>query len=304
MPELPDLTAYVEALDRFIGGRAIESIRQATPFLVRTWDPPLSAASGRRVTSVERIAKRIVIGVEGDLFLVIHLMIAGRFHWKKRGAAIARRTDHLALDFDHGSLFLTEASTKKRASLYVVQGRAALRAHDPGGVEPLLASRPDFKARLLVENHTVKRSLTDPRLFAGIGNAYSDEILHRAKLSPLVWTRRLDDHEISRLHDATVSTLGEWCERLRAQWGERFPEKVTAFHPDLAVHGKAKRPCPACATPVQKIKYADNECNYCPACQTGGKLLADRGLSRLLKDDWPKSREEMEEWKTARRSPP
>ena len=304
MPELPDLTAYVEALDRFIGGRAIESIRQATPFLVRTWDPPLSAASGRRVTSVKRIAKRIVIGLEGDLFLVIHLMIAGRFHWKKRGAAIARRTDHLALDFDHGSLFLTEASTKKRASLYVVQGRAALRSHDPGGVEPLLASRPDFKARLLVENHTVKRSLTDPRLFAGIGNAYSDEILHRAKLSPLVWTRRLDDDEIARLHEATLSTLREWCERLRAQWGAKFPEKVTAFHPDMAVHGKAKQPCPVCATPVQRIKYADNECDYCPTCQTGGKLLADRGLSRLLKDDWPKSLEEMEEWKTARRSPP
>ncbi len=304
MPELPDLTAYVEALDRFIGGRAIGSIRQATPFLVRTWDPPLSAAAGRRVTSVERIAKRIVIGVEGELFLVIHLMIAGRFHWKKRGAAIARRTDHLALDFDHGSLFLTEASTKKRASLYVAQGRAALRAHDPGGIEPLRASRPDFKARLLVENHTVKRSLTDPRLFAGIGNAYSDEILHRAKLSPLVWTRRLEDDEISRLHDATLSTLGEWCARLRAHWGERFPEKVTAFHPDMAVHGKARQPCPACGTPVQRIKYADNECNYCPACQTGGRLLADRGLSRLLKDDWPKSLEEMEEWKTARRSPP
>jgi len=304
MPELPDLTAYVEALDRFIGGRVIESIRQATPFLVRTWDPPLVAARDRRVRSVERIAKRIVIGVEGDLFLVIHLMIAGRFHWKKRGAAISRRTDHLALDFDHGSLFLTEASTKKRASLYVVKGREGLQAHDPGGLEPRQASSRDFKARLLLENHTVKRSLTDPRLFAGIGNAYSDEILHRAKLSPLVWTQRLKNEEIARLHEATHSTLGEWCERLRAQWGEKFPEKVTAFHPDMAVHGKAKQPCPACATPVQRIKYADNECNYCPTCQTGGKLLADRGLSRLLRGDWPGSLEEMEEWKTARRSPP
>lgn len=252
------------------------------------------------MASVERIAKRIVIGVEGDLFLVIHLMIAGRFHWKKRGAAIARRTDHLALDFEHGSLFLTEASTKKRASLCVVRGRGGLRAHDPGGIEPLGASLRDFRARLLVENHTVKRSLTDPRLFAGIGNAYSDEILHRARLSPLTWTRRLQDDEISRLHDATHSTLRDWCERLRAQWGERFPEKVTAFHAGMAVHGKAKQPCPECATPVQRIKYADNECNYCPTCQTGGRLLADRGLSRLLRDDWPRSLEEMEEWKTAR----
>jgi len=304
MPELPDLTVYVEALERFIGGRTIQSIRQATPFLVRTWDPPLSAASGRRVTSVERIAKRVVIGVEGEVFLVIHLMIAGRFHWKKRGASISRRTDHLALDFDHGSLFLTEASTKKRASLHVVPGREALRAHDPGGLEPLSASRRDFEARLRVENHTVKRSLTDPRLFAGIGNAYSDEILHRAHLSPLTWTERLSGDDIARLHEATRATLMEWCERLRAQWGEKFPERVTAFHPGMAVHGKAKEPCPVCATPVQRIKYADNECNYCPTCQTGGKLLADRGLSRLLKGDWPGSLEEMEEWKAARRSPP
>ena len=304
MPELPDLTVYVEALDRFISGRTIESIRQATPFLVRTWDPPLSEAGGRRVVSVERIAKRIVIGVEGGLFLVIHLMIAGRFHWKKRGASISRRTDHLALDFEHGSLFLTEASTKKRASLYVVRGRDGLRAHDPGGIEPLGASLGEFKARLLVENHTVKRSLTDPRLFAGIGNAYSDEILHRAKLSPMVWTQRLKDDDITRLHQATLSILREWCERLRVQWGEKFPERVTAFHPEMAVHGKAKQPCPACGTPVQRIKYADNECNYCPTCQTGGKLLADRGLSRLLRGDWPGSLEEMEEWKTARRAPP
>lgn len=303
MPELPDLTVYVEALDRFISGRVIDSIRQATPFLVRTWDPPLSAASGRRVTSVERIAKRIVVGVEGDLFLVIHLMIAGRFHWRKRGASIARRTDHLALDFDHGSLFLTEASTRKRASLYVVHGREGLRAHDPGGLEPLRTSLPDFKARLLVENHTVKRSLTDPRLFAGIGNAYSDEILHRAKLSPLVWTKRLEDQDIARLHEATLSTLREWSERLRAHWGQKFPEKVTAFHQGMAVHGKAKQPCPVCATPIQRIKYADNECNYCPTCQTGGKLLADRGLSRLLRGDWPGSLEEMEEWKAARKGP-
>ena len=231
-------------------------------------------------------------------------MIAGRFHWKKRGASISRRTDHLALDFDHGSLFLTEASTKKRASLYVVRGREGLRGHDPGGIEPLSASLPDFKARLLVENHTVKRSLTDPRFFAGIGNAYSDEILHRAKLSPLTWTQRLKDDEIARLHEAMLSTLREWCERLRVQCGEKFPEKVTAFHPDMAVHGKAKQACPVCATAVQRIKYADNECNYCPACQTGGKLLADRGLSRLLRGDWPASLEELEEWKAARRPAP
>jgi formamidopyrimidine-DNA glycosylase len=253
------------------------------------------------VVSVERIAKRIVIGIEGDVFLVIHLMIAGRFHWRKRGAAISRRTDHLALDFDHGSLFLTEASTKKRASLYVVRGRAGVRAHDPGGLEPLASSLPDFKARLLAENHTVKRSLTDPRLFAGIGNAYSDEILHRARLSPMIWTQRLDADALSRLHETTRSTLREWCDRLRVQWGTKFPERVTAFHPDMAVHGKARQPCPACATPIQKIKYADNECNYCPSCQTGGKLLADRGLSRLLKGDWPRSLEEMEEWKAARK---
>ncbi len=302
MPELPDLTLYVEALDRFIVGRTIEAVRLATPFFLRTWDPPVSAVSGQRVLSVERMAKRIVIGIEGNLFLVIHLMIAGRFHWKKRAAALSRRTDHLALDFDSGSLFLTEASSKKRASLFIVRGRAALAAHNPGGLEPLTASLPDFKARLLVENHTVKRSLTDPRLFAGIGNAYSDEILHRARLSPLVWTQRLKDEEIGRLHQVTQSTLREWCARLRTQWGVRFPEKVTAFHLDMAVHGKAKQPCPVCTTPVQRIVYADNECNYCPQCQTGGKLLADRGLSRLLRGDWPKSLEEMEEWKAARKA--
>jgi formamidopyrimidine-DNA glycosylase len=301
MPELPDLTAYVEALDRFISGRTIESVRSATPFLVRTFDPPLSTVSGKHVLSIERIAKRIVIGVEGDVFLVIHLMIAGRFHWKKRGAPLSRRTDHLALDFDHGSLFLTEASTKKRASVYVVRGRSGLAPHDPGGLEPLGASLADFTARLRQENHTVKRSLTDPRLFAGIGNAYSDEILHRARLSPLTWTERLKNDEIERLHAATQATLAGWCDRLRAQWGAKFPEKVTAFHPDMAVHGKAGKPCPVCATPVQRIAYADNECNYCPACQTGSRLLADRGLSRLLRGDWPKSLEEMEEWKAARR---
>lgn len=301
MPELPDLTAYVEALDRLIAGRVIEQVRLATPFLLRSWDPPISAATGRTVRSIERVAKRLVIGLDGDLFLVIHLMIAGRFHWRKKGAALSRRTDHLAFDFDHGSLFITEASSKKRASLYVVQGRDGLGAHDPGGIEPLTCSLSEFAARLRFENHTLKRSLTDPRLFAGIGNAYSDEILHGAGLSPLVWTKRLTEDDIERLHRTTQATLREWCERLRAQWGERFPEKVTAFHPEMAVHGKAKEPCPVCATPIQRISYADNECNYCPTCQTGGKLLADRGLSRLLKGDWPKSLEEMEEWKAARR---
>lgn len=303
MPELPDLTLYVEAIDRFVVGRVIESARLVTPFLVRSWDPPLSEAVSKRVVSVERLAKRIVIGIEGDLFLVIHLMIAGRFHWKKRQASTARRTDLLALDFDHGSLFLTEASTKKRASLYVVRGRAALQDHNPGGLEPLTLPLAEFGARLRAENHTVKRSLTDPRLLAGIGNAYSDEILHRAKLSPLVWTLRLSDEEIGRLHDAMRLTLNEWCDRLRRQWGERFPEKVTAFHADMAAHGRAGQPCPVCATPVQRIAYAANECNYCPTCQTGGKLLADRALSRLLGNDWPKSLEELEEWKAARRAP-
>lgn len=300
MPELPDLTAYVEALERFINGRVIDSTRLVTPFLVRSWQTPLSTITGRRVVSIERIAKRLVIGVEGDLYLVIHLMIAGRFHWKKRLASVSRKMDHLALDFDHGSLFLTEASTKKRASLYVVQGRDGLRAHDPGGIEPLSVSFANFKTRLIATNHTVKRSLTDPRLFAGIGNAYSDEILHRARLSPLIWTQRLDDAQLERLYEAIRFTLVEWCARLRAQWGAEFPEKVTAFHPDMSVHGKAKEPCPVCATPVQRIAYADNECNYCPTCQTGGKLLADRGLSRLLKGDWPKTLEELEEYKAAR----
>jgi len=301
MPEIPDLTVYVEALDRFISGRIIDSVRLGTPFLVRSVDPPLSSILERKVTSIERIAKRIVIGVEGELFLVIHLMIAGRFHWKKRAAPLSRRTDHLALDFDHGSLFLTEASTKKRASLHVVRGRSALSAHDPGGLEPLTATLEQFSARLRVENHTLKRSLTDPRLFAGIGNAYSDEILHRAKLSPLVWTQRLEDREVAGLRTTMQETLLEWCDRLRSQWGSRFPEKVTAFHPDMAAHGKAGSPCPVCRTPIQRIAYATNECNYCPTCQTGGRLLADRGLSRLLRGDWPKSLEEMEEWKAARR---
>lgn len=303
MPELPDLTVYVEALERFIAGRRIEAVRTGTPFLVRSWDPPLASISGKRITGIERIAKRVVIGIEGDIFLVIHLMIAGRFHWRKRGAALSRRTDHLAFDFEHGSLFLTEASSKKRASLYVVPGRAGLRAHDPGGIEPLQASLDRFSERLLGENHTLKRSLTDPRLFAGIGNAYSDEILHGAFLSPLVWTQRLTRDEIVRLHQVTRDTLRLWCDRLRVQWGERFPEKVTAFHPQMAAHGKAGEPCPICATPIQRIAYASNECNYCPRCQTGGKLLADRGLSRLLRGDWPKSLEELEEWKAARRSP-
>ena len=301
MPELPDLTIYVEALERFICGRTIEAARLATPFLVRSWQTPVSALAGRRVTSVERIAKRIVIGVEGDVYAVIHLMIAGRFHWRKKGAALARRTDHLALDFDHGSLFLTEASTKKRASLYMVEGREGLGVHNPGGIEPLTASLDRFKDALVCENHTVKRSLTDPRLFAGIGNAYSDDILHRARLSPLIWTQRLRDDDIKHLREATQATLLEWCERLRAQWGERFPEKVTAFHPDMAVHGKAKQPCPTCGAAVQRIAYADNECNYCPGCQTGGRLLADRSLSRLLREDFPKSLEDLEEWKAARR---
>ena len=301
MPELPDLTVYVESLERFIGDRIIEGVRLATPFLVRSWETPLSVVVGKKVTSIERIAKRIVLGVEDDIYLVIHLMIAGRFHWRKRGASISRKTDHLALDFDHGSLFLTEASTKKRASLYVVRGRAELRAHDPGGLEPLITSLTEFKARLVAENHTVKRTLTDPRAFAGIGNAYSDEILLRARLSPLVWTQRLTDAEISQLHEATRATLMEWCDRLRNQWGSRFPEKVTAFHPDMAAHGKANEPCPQCATPIQRIAYADNECNYCPTCQTGGRLLADRGLSRLLRNDWPKTLDELEEWKAARR---
>jgi len=292
MPELPDITVYVEALrDRVIGAR-LTSTRITHPFLLRTFEPPLAALHGRCVQGVERIGKRIALGFEGDYWLVIHLMIAGRLHWFARGTRGGRAA--LAyFAFDLGTLTLTEAGSKRRASLSVVTG-GQLPQQNPGGLEVLEASYEEFRARLLRENHTLKRALTDPRTLSGIGNAYSDEILHRAGLSPLAMTQKLDDPALRRLHSATRAVLAEWTERLRAAAGAEFPEGVTAFRPEMAVHGRFRKPCPVCGTPVQRIRYAENETNYCPRCQTGGRLLADRALSRLLKDDWPRSIEELE----------
>jgi formamidopyrimidine-DNA glycosylase len=282
----------VEALRRRIVGQPIEDVRLNTPFLLRTVDPPLSALVGQRVVSVERSGKRIIIGLDGELFVVLHLMIAGRFHWKKRGTKTTSR-DLAAFDFPAGTLTLTEAGTKRRASLYLVRGVAGLAEFARGGLEVLDATLEQFAERLRSENHTVKRSLTDPRLFSGVGNAYSDEILHRSRLSPVKLTSRLTDDEIARLFDATRATLTEWTDRLRSESGDEFPEKVTAFRPEMAVHGKYQQPCPVCGTPVQRIRYADNETNYCARCQTEGRLLADRALSRLLKQDWPRSIDEV-----------
>lgn len=295
MPELPDVLVYVERLAALGAGRVLERVRVASPFVVRTFDPPLSELSGLRVLGVERIGKRIVLAFERDLFLVIHLMIAGRLRWRERGAPLPKKLGLLALDFEHGTLLFTEASTKKRASVHVVRGRAALEPFDRGGIEPLEASLPDFAAALRRENRTLKRALTDPRLVSGVGNAYSDEILFHARLSPVRLTRQLDDEEIARLLSATRDTLRVWIERTRAEVADGFPEKVTAFRDGMAVHGRYGQPCPVCATKVQRIRFAENEVNYCPRCQTGGKLLADRGLSRLLKGDWPKSIDELEE---------
>jgi formamidopyrimidine-DNA glycosylase len=292
MPELPDITVYVEALERRIVGQPIEEIRLSTPFLLRTVEPPLAELIGKRVVAVERLGKRIALVLEDELFLVLHLMIAGRLHWKPRNAKAGRK-GLAELVFPNGTLTLTEGGTKRRASLYVVRGRAGLEPHTRGGLEVLDAILDEFAERLRSENHTVKRSLTDPRLFSGIGNAYSDEILHRARLSPVKLTSRLTDEEIATLFDATKATLIEWTDRLRAEAAGDFPEKVTAFRPEMAVHGKFGQPCPVCGTLVQRIRYADNETNYCARCQTEGKLLADRGLSRLLKQDWPKSIDEL-----------
>jgi len=294
MPELPDITIYVEALQRRITGQPIEEIRLKTPFLLRTVDPPLSELIGRLVLGVDRLGKRIVMEVEGRLFIVLHLMIAGRLHWKTRGTKGGGRGALAELVFSNGTLTLTEAGTKRRASLYLVRGREGLAEHSRGGLEVFEASEEDFAERLRSENHTIKRSLTDPRLFSGIGNAYSDEILHRARMSPVKLTSRLTDAEIARLFAATKGTLIEWTDRLRAETGDGFPEKVTAFRPEMAVHGRYGQPCPVCGTPVQRIRYADNETNYCARCQTDGKLLADRALSRLLKQDWPRSIDEVE----------
>lgn len=297
MPELPDVTIYLEALRARLLHQPLQKIRLGNPFLLRSFEPPIRAAEGKKILGFQRLGKRIVFELETDLFLVFHLMITGRFHWKKRGAAIPRKYGHAAFDFPMATLLLTEMGTKKRASLHLVEGRENLKDHDPGGLEIFAADLHAFRAALTRENHTLKRTLTDPHVFSGIGNAYSDEILHRARISPIKQTKHLSEEEIARLFHATRDCMAEWIERLRQDTGDSFPEKVTAFRDDMAVHGKYRKPCPVCGSPVQRIVYAENETNYCATCQTGGKLLADRSLSRLLKDDWPRTLEEMEEGK-------
>ena len=294
MPELPDVDLYLHALTPRIVGQRLEAVRFASPFLLRSIDPPLSEVTGRVVRDLRRLGKRIVWRLDDDVFVVIHLMIAGRFRWKDRGAAVPGKVGLAAFDFPNGTLLLTEAGSKRQASLYFVRGLAGLSVHDPGGVEPLEMSREEFARALQRENHTIKRALTDPHIFSGIGNAYSDEILHAAGISPMKQTAQLSEGEIERLHGATVDTLTAWRQRLIEETGDRFPEKVTAFRDGMAVHGRYGKPCPVCGSPVQRIRYAANEANYCPTCQTGGKLLADRSLSRLLKGDWPRSLEELE----------
>jgi len=283
MPELPDITIYVEALERYILGQTIEEVRLSSPFLLRTVEPSLDDAIEKKVLSVRRLGKRIALGLEDDLWLVFHLMIAGRFHWKKKGAKLAGRHALAAFDFAGGSLTLTEFGPKKRASLHVVQGKTGLAEHDPGGLEVLEADLAAFKATLIEENHTLKRSLTDPHLFSGIGNAYSDEILHRARLSPRAMSAKLSNDEVERLYQATRSILTDWVERLRDENGEMFPEKVTAFRQDMAVHGRYNEPCPECATPVQRLRRQDSESNYCPRCQTNGEILTDHSSAQLFK---------------------
>jgi formamidopyrimidine-DNA glycosylase len=293
LPELPDITVYIEALEARVVGHTLQKVRIPKPFLLRSVDPPVSAALGKRVNGVRRMGKRIVLELEDELFLVIHLMIAGRLRWVAGGAKIPGKIGLAAFDFDDGTLILTEAGSKRRASLWLVRGEQSLEQFERGGLEVLAATIGEFRETLVRENHTLKRSLTDPRLFSGIGNAYSDEILHRARISPIKHTRRLTDDEIERLFNATKSTLLEWTDRLRRESKGDFPAKVTAFRDEMAVHGKFGKPCPVCGTPVQRIRYADNETNYCPRCQTDGKLLADRALSRLLKEDWPRSIDEL-----------
>ncbi|MGE0744197.1 MAG: Fpg/Nei family DNA glycosylase [Rhodospirillales bacterium] len=294
MPELPDVAVYVEALAARIAGRALDDVRIASPFVVRTVDPPIAALRGRTVAGLRRIGKRIVVSFDGDLHLVFHLMIAGRLHWRDRGVRLAGKYQLAAFDFPDGSLVLTEAGAKRRASIHVVAGEAALAAVDPGGLEVLDCDLAAFARAVTVTNHTLKRALTDPHILSGIGNAYSDEILHRARLSPIAMTQKLTAAEMDRLFQATQATLRDWTARLRAAAGVGFPEKVTAFRRGMAVHGRYKEPCPDCGAPVQRIVHADNETNYCPRCQTEGRLLADRSLSRLLKSDWPKTIEELE----------
>jgi formamidopyrimidine-DNA glycosylase len=293
MPELPDITVYIEALERRIVGQILDGIRLNSPFVLRTFEPPLESVAGKKVHELRRLGKRIAIGLEDELWLVLHLMIAGRLHWKPAGARLAGKFNLVAFDFSNGTLVLTEAGSKRRAALYLVQGTGTLAEHDPGGLDVFAVSPKDFAAALRRENHTLKRSLTDPHLLSGIGNAYSDEILHRAKLSPLLLTQKLTSEEAERLLAATRSVLEEWIDRLREQSADGFPEKVTAFRPEMAVHGRFGKPCPVCGAPVQRIRYADNETNYCPGCQTGGRVLADRSLSRLLKDDWPRHLDEL-----------
>ena len=295
MPELPDVTVYVEALRARVVGQPLERIRLQSPFLLRSVEPPIGTVAGRAVRAVDRLAKRIVLALDGDLFLVLHLMIAGRLHWRPPGARLPGKLGVAAFDFPNGTLTLTEASTKKRAALHLVAGRTALATSDPGGLEVLDADLAAFRMALARERHTLKRALTDPRLLAGIGNAYSDEILHRARLSPVRMTDALTREEMARLFEATRNTLSDWIERLRAEAGGDFPEGVSAFRPGMAVHGRFGQPCPNCGAPVQRIVHAENEMNYCAGCQTGGRLLADRALSRLLRQDWPRTLEELEE---------
>ena len=294
MPELPDIVVYIEALEKRILGQRLEGVRVASPFLLRTATPPLSSAHGKKVQRLHRLGKRICIGLEDDIWLVLHLMIAGRLHWSPRGVKVSRPRGLAAFDFPNGSLLWTEAGSQKRASLHVVLGEEGLRAMDPGGIEVLDSDASQFAAVLLSANHTLKRALTDPRLFSGIGNAYSDEILFEARLSPLALTQKITTPEIQRLFESTRATLTRWTELLRAEAGGRFPENVTAFRDGMAVHGRYKQPCPRCGTKIQRIRYASNETNYCPTCQTGGKLLADRALSRLLREDWPRTLDELE----------
>ncbi len=294
MPELPDINAYLTALDERIVGRTLDRVRIASAFVLRTAQPPITAAEGRAVRELRRIGKRVAIGLNNDLWIVIHLMIAGRLHWRPPGAKLAGRNNLAAFDFADGSLVLTEAGTKRRASIHVVSGELELQGMDPGGIDPLSSSFDEFRAALTAENRTLKRALTDPRILSGIGNAYSDEILHAAQLSPIAHTHKLRPEEWQRLYAATRTTLQLWIERLRKEAERGFPEKVTAFRPDMAVHGRFGQACPRCGDAIQRVRYADNETNYCARCQTGGKLLADRALSRLLGADWPRTLDELE----------
>jgi formamidopyrimidine-DNA glycosylase len=301
LPELPDIELYLHTLRPRSVGHTLEKIRVASPFLVRSFDPPIDQASGKKVIALRRLGKRLVWQLEGDLFLIIHLMIAGRFKWADRSAKIPGKVGLAAFDFDHGTLILTEAGSQRRASLYLVRGEGEVTSHDPGGLEVLTSSVEEFGNALTRENHTLKRALTDPHLLSGIGNAYSDEILHAAKMSPMLLTSKLTPEQIESLHAHAIGVLTKWRDDLIAETGDKFPEKVTAFRAGMAAHGRYGKPCPVCGTPIQRIQYATNEANYCPTCQTGGKLLADRGLSRLLKDDWPRSLEELERRKDGHR---